>query len=299
MNYIVFDLEFNMFFKFNEGDYANPALKSEIIQIGAVKLNERLETIGEFNSIIKPVIYKRINPYVKRKTNIDTRQVREGTPFVQAIEGFNSWVGKDSILCSWGHDDILGLRDNSQFFGFNSLSFDKFIDIQQIYMNFGGLTQQPRLESTVEALEIEKTVPFHDALSDAFYTSEIFRRVYDFSEKVIINWEKVQTENEEKIREMKALLDKENISCPRCDRVLHKTKEVTKAKKYFAYGYCDKCKLPIRHISRITHSSDGEYSIVSKNAIYIKDGEGIVSKEGIEVDEVVEGFTWMGSTTKR
>jgi len=34
MNYIVFDLEFNMFFKFKEGDCANPALKSEIIQIG-------------------------------------------------------------------------------------------------------------------------------------------------------------------------------------------------------------------------------------------------------------------------
>jgi len=143
MTYIVFDLEFNMFFKFNEGDYANPALKSEIIQIGAVKLNELLECIGEFNSMIKPVIYKRINPYVKKKTTINTKQVNQGTPFVQTIEGFNSWVGEDSVLCSWGHDDILGLRDNSQFFGTKSLSFDRFINIQQIYMKFGGLNKQP------------------------------------------------------------------------------------------------------------------------------------------------------------
>lgn len=274
MNYIVFDLEFNMFFKFNEGDYANPTLKNEIIQIGAVKLDERLESIDEFNSIIRPVIYKRINPYVKKKTTINTRQVNQGSPFVQTIEGFYSWLGEDSILCSWGHDDILGLRDNSQFFGFNSLSFNRFINIQQIYMDFGGLNKQPSLESAVAALEIEKKSPFHDALSDAFYTAEIFKRVYDFSEKVIINWEKVQRENEEKIRELKTILDKESISCPQCNSILEKNKEVTKAKKYFAHGYCDKCQLPIRHISRITQSH-GEYRIISKNSIYIPEAASV------------------------
>jgi len=268
MNYIVFDLEFNMFFKFKEGDYVNPALKSEIIQIGAVKLNESLETIGEFNSIIRPVIYRRINPYVKKKTNISSSMVVKGKSFGEAIKSFSSWLGEDSVLCSWGQDDILGLRENCLFFGFDSLSFDKYINIQQIYMNHGGLTKQPSLESAVEGLEIEKTSPFHDALSDAFYTAEIFKGVFDFSRNMIINWEKVQRENEEKIRELKSLLDKVSIFCPQCDGALQKTREVTKAKKYFAHGYCDKCNLPIRHISRITHSADGEYSILSKNSIY-------------------------------
>lgn len=268
MNYIVFDLEFNMFFKFKEGDYANPALKSEIIQIGAVKLNQNLETISEFNSIIRPVIYKRINPYVKKKTNISSGMVGKGKSFGEAIKSFSSWLGKDSVLCSWGQDDILGLRDNCLFFGFDSLSFDKYINIQQIYMKHGGLSKQPSLESAVEGLEIEKTFPFHDALSDAFYTAEIFKGVFNLSRNLIINWEKVQRENEEKIRELKSLLDKVSIFCPQCDEALQKTREVTKAKKYFAHGYCDKCNLPIRHISRITHNGDGEYSILSKNSIY-------------------------------
>lgn len=271
MNYIVFDLEFNMFFKFREGDYANPALKSEIIQIGAVKLNERLETIGEFNSIIRPVIYKRINPYVKKKTNINSSKVAKGKPFNKAIESFNAWLGEDSVLCSWGQDDILGLRDNCQFFGFNSLSFDKYINIQKIYMNHGSLSKQPSLESAVEGLEIEITSPFHDALSDAYYTAEIFKAVFNFSQNMIVNWEKVQRENEKKIRELKSLLDKVSIFCPQCDRILQKTREVTKAKKYFAHGYCEMCNLPIRHISRITHSADGDYSILSKNSIYKPD----------------------------
>ena len=139
MDYIVFDLEFNMFFKFNEGDTANPDLKNEIIQIGAVKLNEKLETIGKFDLLIRPVIYKRINPYVKRKTNINTSGLSREHLFGKAIESFNSWIGSEYILCSWGHDDILALRENCLFFGFDALAFNKFINIQQIYMNLRSL----------------------------------------------------------------------------------------------------------------------------------------------------------------
>ena len=268
MNYIVFDLEFNMFFKFKEGDLANPELKNEIIQIGAVKLNEELETISNFDLIIKPVIYRRMNPYVKRKTNINTSRVAQGTPFVKAIESFHTWVGDDSVLCSWGHDDILALRDNCLFFGFDALSFDKFINIQQLYMKFGNLSKQQSLESAVEVLEIELSTPFHDALSDAIYTVDIFKKVYDFSSDAIMNWEKAQKENEIKIEALKQLIDKAAIKCPQCDRIIQKNGEFTKTKKYFAFGFCNECNIQVRHISRITQKS-GEYSIVSNNAIYV------------------------------
>lgn len=267
MNYIVFDLEFNMFFKFKEGDSANSDLKNEIIQIGAVKLNEKLEVVDKFDLLIKPVIYKRMNPYVKRKTNINTSRVLRGTPFVRAIESFNSWIGNEYILCSWGHDDILALHENCLFFGVDSLSFNKFINIQQIYMNLRSLTKQPSLESVVEDLKIEINSPFHDALSDASYTSEIFRKVYDCSWDAVINWEKDQKENELKIEELKTLINKADIWCPECGAFVQKNGEVTKRKKYFAFGHCAICNIQIRHISRITHKN-GEYSIVSNNNIY-------------------------------
>lgn len=273
MNYIVFDLEFNMFFKFKEGDYPNPALKSEIIQIGAVKLDHRLEIIDKFNSIIRPVVYKKINPYVKKKINISPKTVIEGISFAEAISRFSLWLGEDSVLCSWGHDDILGLRDNCLFFNFPGLSFDKYINIQQLYMAREELGKQPSLESAVEGLEIQITTPFHDALSDAFYTAKIFKEVYDFSDQVIINWEKIQRENQEKIREMKLLLDKAIITCPQCERTLGKRKEVTKAKKYFAQGFCEECNLSVRHISRIIHN-EGKYSILSKNTIVPQEEKG-------------------------
>ena len=287
MNYIVFDLEFNMFFKFKEGDSANPEMKNEIIQIGAVKLNEALEIIGSFDLIIKPVVYRRMNPYVKRKTNINTSMVVQGTPFGKAIERFHSWVGEGSVLCSWGHDDILALRDNCLFFDFNALTFNKFLNIQQIYMKYGNLPKQPSLESAVEGLEIEVSTPFHDALSDASYTAKIFRKVFNPSCDTIINWEKVQKDNEEKIEELKSFIDKVDIQCPGCNQYLQKVSESTKSKKYFAFGYCSECKLHIRHVSRITHK-DGVYSIVSNNSIYKSDetSSGIKITQGLPNIEI-------------
>lgn len=267
MNYIVFDLEFNMFFKFKEGDLANPDLKNEIIQIGAIKLNSKLEKISEFNSLIKPVIYKRMNPFVKKKTNINTSRIAQKRSFVEVIKSFNSWLGNESVLCSWGQDDILGLRDNCLFFGFDALPFDKFINIQQIYMDFCSITKQPSLENAVEDLGIEKDLPFHDALSDAAYTCDIFRKVYDLSETVIVNWGKVQAENELKIAELKAIIDQVEIKCPECKGLVQKNGTVTKRKKYFAFGYCPECKLRIRHVSKIINKN-GEYSIISNNTIY-------------------------------
>ncbi len=270
MDYVVFDLEFNMFFKFKEGDLTNSELKNEIIQIGAVKLNEGLKTISRFENIIKPVVHRRISPYVRKKTHINTGRVRRGIPFVKVIESFRTWMGNDSVLCSWGNDDILGLRDNCQYFGTDTLSFDKFIDIQHLYMKYRDFSQQPSLENAVEDLGIEVNALFHDALSDALYTVEVFRKVYDLSGDPIINWEKVQRENEEKMKELKSYLDKADIQCPQCDSYIQKDVEVDKSKRYFAFGYCPKCQLPIRHISKIIHRN-GEYSIVSNNTVYRQD----------------------------
>jgi DNA polymerase III epsilon subunit-like protein len=264
MNYIVFDLEFNMFFPFKQGEFANPNLKSEIIQIGAVKLDENLEVTSQYNRIIRPVVYKRINPYVKKKTGINGSQIARGLTFLEAIKEFRSWMGDGSVLCSWGHDDILGLRDNCLFFGFRSLSLNKFINIQKLYMTHEKLAQQPSLESAVEALNIKKDAPFHDAFSDAVYTSDILKKVYDFSTEVIVNWEKQQAENELKIRELKSVLDKTEIFCPECGNLVQKDYGTLKPRQYLAYGYCFNCNLKIRHVSRIVHKND-EYSIFSRN----------------------------------
>ena len=80
MNYIVCDLEFNQkYIPSNTTDKNNnesidstmKQLPFEIIQIGAVKINENLEITSNFNELIRPIVYTDINPYVENITKIN------------------------------------------------------------------------------------------------------------------------------------------------------------------------------------------------------------------------------------
>ena len=59
MNYIVMDLEWNQCPTGKEHEVKG--LPFEIIEIGAVKLNERCEVTGRFDQFVKPVIYKELH----------------------------------------------------------------------------------------------------------------------------------------------------------------------------------------------------------------------------------------------
>ena len=57
MNYIVFDLEWN------QGDTGQeePGIPFEIIEIGAVKLDQEGRVAGKFSQLVKPTVYQRMH----------------------------------------------------------------------------------------------------------------------------------------------------------------------------------------------------------------------------------------------
>ena len=182
MNYIVFDLEFNQAFDFKTGSYSksNPECPFEIIQIGAVKLNSNFDTIGEFNCYIKPVIYKRLHPYVEKITGITQEIMENGINFNSAYEEFSTFVSKDDILCSWGGDDVKALFRNIRYHKLSSSAMpDRYMNIQSFATTY--LKYEPGkaigLKNAVELLELEIESDFHNALNDAMYTAEIFKIV--------------------------------------------------------------------------------------------------------------------------
>ena len=64
MNYIVFDLEWNQ----SPGGkrWSNSRLPFEIIEIGAIKLNEEKEIVDSFQRLIKPQVYNWIHDSIIR-----------------------------------------------------------------------------------------------------------------------------------------------------------------------------------------------------------------------------------------
>ena len=68
MNYIAVD------FEWNQAGYhrkSNVQLDGEIIQIGAVKMDENFNVLEYFAADIKPVFYRKIHKKVKELTGID------------------------------------------------------------------------------------------------------------------------------------------------------------------------------------------------------------------------------------
>ena len=183
MNYIVFDLEFNQSFDFKTGSSpaSNPECPFEIIQIGAVKLDSNLETVGYFNYYIKPVIYKRIHPYVEKITGITQEMLDSGHNFSEVYEALCDFADpSEDIFCSWGSDDIKSLYRNIRYHKLKASKIpDRYMNIQSFATSY--LKYEPGrsigLKNAVELLNIKITSDFHNALNDAVYTAEVFKLV--------------------------------------------------------------------------------------------------------------------------
>lgn len=101
MNYIIFDLEATCW----ENDRSKV---NEIIEIGAVKLNENLEIIDTFSMFVKPTINPLLSEFCKILTSIHQEDVDKALIFSDAIKNFEKWIllsGNDALLLSWGYYD--------------------------------------------------------------------------------------------------------------------------------------------------------------------------------------------------
>lgn len=181
MNYIVLDLEFNQSFPFKTGKKVepNPECPFEIIQIGAVKLNEAFEQIGTFDYMIRPQIYPRLHPFVEKITGIHPDMLADKPSFSEAYAAFLAFIGKEpAILCTWGGDDVKSLFRNILFYDLDADAMtDQFLNVQPFaaqYLNHEA-GKAIGLKNAVEALGIPEGETFHNALNDAVYTAEIFK----------------------------------------------------------------------------------------------------------------------------
>lgn len=183
MNYIVLDLEFNQAFPFKNGQKAEPAPECpfEIIQIGAVKLNENFEQTGTFDIMISPKLYPRLHPFVEKITGITPESLKNQPLFPEAYQAFLAFIGKEpSILCSWGEDDIKSLFRNICYYDLDVDALtESYLNVQfyaSAYLNLEA-GRAIGLKNAVTELGLPAPSAFHNALNDAIYTAEIFRIV--------------------------------------------------------------------------------------------------------------------------
>ena len=175
MKYIIIDLEWN---QSADPEQTKEDLPFEIIEIGAVKLDEELKQEGEFHRYIKPMCYRELAPAVEKMLPYSEEKLKCGEPFTKAIKEFLSWCGDDYIFCTYGDSDLIQLQRNMDYYKMQKLKKPlAFYDIQRIYRFWKGDKKVVRLENAVETMKINLNLPFHQALNDTLYTAEVFRRI--------------------------------------------------------------------------------------------------------------------------
>lgn len=174
MNYVVVDLEWNqaMSSKSSVFNKLPIHLRGEIIEIGAVKLDDALRPTDEFTIDVKPVYFKRMHYKVKKLTGFDGERLASGVSFEDAFQQFRDWCGEDVTFLTWGYDDKGIMEQNIIIHDLDWDWIAGWVNLQLIYnVQTGGEKNQKSLATAMEHFEIEQTRVAHDALGDAYNTA--------------------------------------------------------------------------------------------------------------------------------
>ena len=191
MKYIVVDLEWNqaMSSKSSVFNKLPIRLRGEIIEIGAVKLNDDMTLGEEFTVDVKPVYFRRMHYKVKKLTGFDKERLAQGIAFADALEQFRQWCGDDEVtFITWGCDDQGIMEQNIIIHDLDWDWIAGWINLQLIYnVQTGGDKNQKSLSSAMEHFGIEQTRVAHDALGDAYNTALVCTKLDMFEGLRIYN----------------------------------------------------------------------------------------------------------------
>lgn len=182
MHYILLDLEWN-------GAYCKSADKfvNEIIEIGAVRLNDQLEEVGDFRMMIRSQLTKRLCGRFKELTNITNEEMAAGVPFQKALAAYTAWAGKDALTLTWSNTDLYVLLENCRLFAGEERipCIALYADLQpyvQRALTERGKEQkgQMSLAHAAEEFGLDTSgFDLHRAQDDSRVCGELLRRTYD------------------------------------------------------------------------------------------------------------------------
>lgn len=180
MKYVVVDLEMNKVSKaFAEKRHT---CNMEIIEIGAVVLDEAYNEISCFKTYVKPSFNSIIDPKIEKLTGITTGKVMNAPKFEEAFHMFVDFchsINDDIMMIQWSDSDlrqILGeiAQKDYQVSESEMDILDNWYDFQQEFGEILGLSRQISLENALMYAGEEFVGDMHDALFDARNTAELF-----------------------------------------------------------------------------------------------------------------------------
>lgn len=183
MKHVVVDLEMNGLAK--EYKEERKIWGREVIEIGAVVLDDSYHEVGSFKTLVKPQFNDRITPYFSDLTGITTEMVQEAPYFEEALTMFFSWcrsLDKQVNIYQWSESDLEQLVKEIELKGIildseNQKMMNHWEDFQKEYGKTLNLESAVSLKNAAMYAGVDFEGREHDALDDARNTATLLRIV--------------------------------------------------------------------------------------------------------------------------
>jgi inhibitor of KinA sporulation pathway (predicted exonuclease) len=175
MNYIILDLEATC--------WKDRSLKhqNEIIEIGAVKINDQQEILGEFNAFIQPRLHPELSAFCTELTTIEQSDIDSAKDFKTVITNFWDWINleEDYLLCSWGFYDRSQFKKDCKLNQISTNWLKHHISLKHQYATIKNLKRPLGMGGALKKEKIVLEGTHHRGIDDAKNIAKIFLANYN------------------------------------------------------------------------------------------------------------------------
>lgn len=152
----------------------------ELIQIGAVLLDEEHKALDTFMTFVKPQ-YGWLDDYIRQLTGIQPSSLADAPTTEQALKIFVDWLPQDAVFVTWSESDVYQIEDELYFKEIEIPELDEYldhyIDCQQIFSEKMNTDKIYKLSEALALTGTDCTKGEHDALEDARNTAALFAKL--------------------------------------------------------------------------------------------------------------------------
>ena len=284
MFYVIMDLEWN-----NSYNKYRKCFVNEILEIGAVMVNDDLEVIDTFSVIIRSQLIKKLSGRVKNLTHITNEDMTSGVSFQRAVSDFSKWIGgRNCIFMSWGNSDIRVLYDNyAMFCKTTGIPFlTEYLDLQKYCQEFIVSVSNQQISLVNAAIEMGIDISdcqFHRALEDSLLGLRCLKKCFNrehllnsavicdeaFYQKLLFKASYITNINNPRIDKSKL-----KCECEKCGEQMTRMSDWKNINQAFsAFFFCKNCERLVRYTVRFKEFYDRVEAKCTATEIKKSDGD--------------------------
>ena len=155
-------------------------LKYELIQIGAVLLDEDYNIVDTFNEYIKPE-YGHIDGFIRNLTGITQFMVSKSETLSVIVEKLKNWIPEDAVMVSWSTSDLHQLKKEIEAKKIENTwiesKYETWLDCQEMFSMKIQAEKKYNLQEALNMSDVVTKGSIHDGFSDAYNTAMLFKKL--------------------------------------------------------------------------------------------------------------------------